>query len=344
MRILFNVGHPGQIHLFKNVIRILEKHGHDCKITAVDKEVSIALLDAYGFEYEIVGSAKPSLFSKATELLKIEYKLYRISRSFKPDILVGGVGNAYLAHLGKVIGKPSIIFDDTEHAKIERLLTDPFATVICTPSSFQKDLGRKQVRYNGYHELAYIHPNYFAPNPEVLNELGLKENDIFIILRFVSWDADHDFGHHGIQNKIEYVKELEKYGRVLITSEGKLDGMLEKYRIKASPEKLHDLLSYATLYVGDGATTAVEGAVLGTPSIYVSSLAGTMGNFIELEEKYRLLFNYEDCDEALNKAVELVQTSNIKNEWKKKRDQLFKEKIDVTAFMVKFVEEYHNHF
>ena len=338
------MGHPGQVHLFKNAIWALEKRGHDCKITTVDKEVSLNLLDAYGFEYDVVGSAKPTLFSKATELLKIEYNLYKIAKSFKPDILVGGVGNAYLAHLGKIISKPSIIFDDTEHAKIERLLTDPFATVICTPSCFQKDLGKKQVRYNGYHELAYIHPNYFTPNPEVLKELGLKENEIFIILRLVSWDANHDFGHHGIQNKIEYVKKLEKYGKVLITSENKLDNVLEKYRIKASPEKLHSLLYYASLYVGDGATTTVEAAILGTPSIYVSSLARTMGNFIELEDKYRLILSYENSDEALNKAVELLQMSNIKNEWKNKTEQLLKDKIDVTAFMVEVIENDSENF
>ena len=340
MRIFFNICHPGQVHLFKNAIWTLENRGHECKITAVDKEVSLNLLDAYGFEYDIVGSEKYSLFSKATEMIKIEYKLYEIARSFKPDVLVGGVGNVYSAHVGKLIGKPSIIFDDTEHSKIEHFLMDPFATVICTPSCYLINLGRKQVKYNGYHELAYLHPNNFTPNPEVLKELGLKEEDLFIILRFVSWNASHDIGHHGIRNKIEFVQELEKYGRVLITSESMLDDALDQYRIKVSPEKLHDLLYYASLCVGEGGTTAVESAILGTPSIYVSSLVGTMGNFIELEETYGLLFSYDQSDKALKKAIELVQNPNVKNDWEKKREQLLKDKVDVTSFIVKFVENY----
>lgn len=340
MRISFNICHPAQVHLFKYAIRNLEKKGHQCKITAVDKEVSLNLLDVYGFEYEVVGSEKDSLFSKATELIKIEYKLYGIVRLFKPDVMVGGVGNAYSAHVGKLIGKPSIIFDDTEHSKIEHFLMDPFATVICTPSCYILNLGRKQVKYNGYHQLAYLHPNHFTPNPETLKELGLKEDDVFIVLRFVSWTAGHDVGHHGIENKIEFVRELEKYGKVLITSERQLDAALEQYRIKVSPEKLHDLLYYASLCVGDGGTTAVESAILGTPSIYVSSLIGTMGNFIELETKYGLLLNYEDCDKALKKAIELIQNPEIKADWKKKREQLLKDKIDVTSFIVKFVENY----
>jgi len=38
----------------------------------------------------------------------------------------------------------------------------------------------------------------------------------------------HDVGQYGVQNKIALVKELEKYGRVFVTSEGKLDKELKK--------------------------------------------------------------------------------------------------------------------
>jgi predicted glycosyltransferase len=220
----------------------------------------------------------------------------------------------------------------------------PFTDVIFTPSCFKKDIGKKQIRYNGYHELAYLHPNYFTPNPAVLDEMGLSKEDTFIILRFVSWRASHDVGQHGIKNKIELVRELEKYGRVFITSEGKLEKDLEEYRIKVSPEKLHDLLYYASLYVGEGATMATESAVLGTPSIYISSLVGTMGNFIELEQKYGLIFNYNDSDKAIEKAVELIQKQELKEMWREKREKLLKDKIDVTAFMVWLIENYPESF
>lgn len=336
------MAHPGQVHLFKNAIRGLEKKGHECKITIVDKEVSLKLLDAYGFKYEVVGSAKSSMIAKATELIKIESKLLKICRSFKPDILVGGVGNAYVAHVGKMIRKPSIVFDDTEHAKLEHLLTDPFATIICTPSCFLKDLGKKQVRYNGYHELAYLHPNYFTPNPSVLDEIGLTEEDTFIILRFVSWNASHDVGQHGIRNKLQFVEELEKYGCVLITSEGMLEPELSKYRITVSPEKLHDLLYYSTLYIGEGATTASECAVLGTHAVYVNTLR--VGYTDEEEEKYDLVHNFSTSElieeEAFDTAFNLLNNSNLRQEGKKKRKKLLSEKIDVTAFMVDFIEQY----
>lgn len=344
MKIIVEIGHPAHVHHFKNMIWQLEKKGHQIQLCAIDKENSLDLLDIYGFNYKILGVNRgKGIASKIPLLIESELKMFKIAKEFKPDLFITRASPASI-HTSKLFRKTSISFSDTEHATLVASITFPFVDAIFTPSCYKRDLGKKHIRYNGYHELAYLHPNYFTPNPEVLNKLGLSEDDTFIILRFSSWGAHHDRGHHGIQNKIEFVKELEKYGRVLITSEDELDDTLEKYRIKVSPEKLHDLLYYASLYVGDGATTAVESAILGTPSIYVSSLVGTMGNFIELEEKYGLLFNYKDSDEALNKAVELLQKSGLKEEWKPKRERLLDDKIDVTAFMVKVVENYPHRF
>jgi uncharacterized protein len=340
MRVLFNIGHPAQVHLFKNLIWALEDRGHECKITVIDKDVSIYLLKKYGFHFEIVGSSGPSLLFKARELIKIESKLLRLSLSFKPDILVGGVGNAYVCHVGKLLQRPSIVFDDTEHAKLEHFLMDPFASVICTPSCYKKDLGEKQVRYNGYHELAYLHPDYFTPDRSALDELGLDRKDFLIVMRFVSWGASHDIGNSGIKNKKDLVKKLEKYGTVLITSEAKLDASLEKYKMKIPPERLHDLLYYATLYIGEGAKTASESAVLGTHAIYANTLRSGITD--EEENKYNLLFNINNGVRVENqisiKAKELLESNNLWHEGKTKREKLLAEKIDVTRFMVDFVE------
>lgn len=341
MKILFNIGHPAQVHLFKNLIQELERRGHQCKITTIAKDISLYLLDAYGFEYEVVGEGRPTLATKAMELMRVESRLYRTARSFRPDLLVGGVGNVYVAHVGKLLRKPSIVFDDTEHAKIDHRLMDTFADVICTPSCYRDEIGPKQIRYNGYHELAYLHPNRFTPNPAVLAELGLAEGDPFIIVRFVSWQASHDVGQHGIRDKVGLVKALEEYGRVLITSEGALPAELEEYQIRVSPEKLHDLLYYATLYVGDGGTTASEAAVLGTPAIFISTLY--CGYQLD-EEKYGLLYLFSDpvsgVKDGLRKAVALLSDPDLKKNAYLNRLKLLEDKIDVTEFMVWFVENY----
>ncbi|MCD4807641.1 MAG: DUF354 domain-containing protein [Methanococcoides sp.] len=339
MRVLIDIGHPAHVHFFKNTIFALKEKGHSVLVTALDKEVALDLLDKFDIDHIVVGKKGKPILNLLFEWAKRDYSILRIARKFDPDLLMG-ISNPCIAHSAWLLRKSSLIFDDTEHASFAHKVTYPFADHICTPSCFMNHVGPKQISYEGFHELAYLAPNYFTPDPEVLNGLGLKENDRFIILRFVSLGASHDVGHHGIQNKLEFVKELEKYVRVLITSEADLGSEFEKYKIKVSPDKFHDLLYYATLCIGDGGTTAAESAVLGTPSIYISSLVGTMGNFIELEEKYGLMFSFSSSNEGLKKAIELLQDPDLKEKGRQKRDDLLADKIDVTEFMVKYIETY----
>jgi uncharacterized protein len=157
-------------------------------------------------------------------------------------------------------------------------------------------------------------------------------------LRFVSWTASHDVGEHGVKNRIDLVNELEKYGKILISAEGKLEADLERYRVRISPEKMHDLLYYATLYIGEGATMASEAAVLGTHSILISTCAKHCGVFNDLN-KYNLLWFYDDEGGVIDKAKEILQ-NHPKEEGKRKREKLLEDKINVTAFMYWLIENY----
>jgi predicted glycosyltransferase len=346
MKIVVDIGHPAHVHLFKNFVWEMQKRGHELLITTSKKDVSIQLLDAYGFDYIHLGSYGFSIAKKIINIPIMDLRMYRAVKDFKPDIFVG-MAAVRTAHVSKLTGKTSITFQDTEpgiyHAKI---LCNLFTDAILTPSCFKKELGTKQIRYNGYHELAYLHPNYFKPNPAVLDELGLSRDDTFIILRFVAWRSPLEVGKRSTINKIALVRELEKYGRVFITSEGELENDLEKYKIKVPPEKLHDLLYYAKMLIGESQTMTTEAGVLGTPAVRCNSWVGEndMSNFIELEQKYALIFNFNDLNKALEKAVELIQNPNLKEEWRNKREVLLKDKIDVTPFMVWFIENYPDSF
>ena len=348
MKLLLDIGHPAHVHLFKNCIKNIENRSK-IKITARNKESTLDLLDAFDLEYEVRGEIKRGILYKGLGILATNYKLYKIAKKFDPDILVG-VHNPYIAHISKIIQKPSIIFTDTEDAKLANWLTFPFATTICTPSCFLKDLGKKHVRYNGYHELAYLHPNYFKPDPSVLDDLNLSKDDKFIVLRFISWSASHDIGLRGIKKASDMIKSLEVYGRIFITSERKLSPELEKYRITCSPEKIHSLLYYAQLYIGEGGTMATESAILGTPAIHIEAnskgvaTGNFSGNFLELRDKYDLLYFYPDQEQALEKAVKILEDKNSKREWQRKREKLLRDKIDVTAWMTDFIERYPESF
>ena len=110
-----------------------------------------------------------------------------------------------------------------------------------------------------------------------------------------------------------------------------------KYQINIPPETMHYVLAEADLFVGEGATMASECAMLGTPAIYINSLeAGTIND----QEKNGLLFHFRDFDGVLDKVSEILHNPNSKIEFKEKRDKLLKDKIDVTAFLIWFVENY----
>jgi uncharacterized protein len=105
---------------------------------------------------------------------------------------------------------------------------------------------------------------------------------------------------------------------------------------------MHDLLSYATLYIGEGATMASECAVLGTHAIYVNTLR--LGYIDEEGEKYGLVSILSDPEKmesgVLEKALELLREPDLHAIGKQKAQKLLKDKIDVTSFMIWFIENY----
>lgn len=337
MNILIDIGHPGHVHFFRHAAGVWAKRGHQVHFTARHKDVTLQLLQAYRLPYDCLSTAQSGIASLAFEMLEHQCKLTRIIRNFQPDVLLS-IGGTFMAHIAKLMKVPTIIFSDTEAASFSNRITFPFATYVCTPACFEQELGKKHIRYNGYQELAYLHPNQFKPDKQALQELGLQPGEKFFLIRFVSWGAAHDIGKGGFSDadKLELVQKLNRFGRVLISSEGELPQALQPFMVEINPSRMHDLLYYAHLYIGEGATMAAESAILGTPCIYVNPLrAGTIS---ELSDRYQLLEQFFLARPAIERAIQLAQTENIKSDQKKKLAILLEEKIDVTAWIIPLAE------
>jgi len=342
MRILIDIGHPAHVHYFKHFAWEMLKKGHHVFFTCRGKEFEIYLLNYYGFPFKSFGKKYLSITGKIWGMIEFDIKEFLVSIKFKPDIFLSA-GSIYAAHASWLTGKPHITLEDTFNFEQVRLYK-PFTKVILTGDYDHPALGAKEIRYKGYHELAYLHPNYFTPDPSILKELDIKESEKYVIIRFVSWHATHDFGHKGIsfENKLKAVKEFEKYAKVFISSESVLPSQLEPYRIKIAPPRMHDAMAFASLLFGESATMAEECAMLGVPAciIYKHKTYYTQ----HLGNDYNLLFNYtlEHSEQlkAIEKGEELLNTPNLKEQWQKKRQRMLADKIDVTAFLVWFVENY----
>lgn len=324
----------------------MKERGHEVLICAAEKDVALKLLAAYGFSYIQAGRSRRHYVAKIVELASTDYQVWRIAREFKPDIMTG-VGSITASHVSALFGKPFIAFDDNEFSKDQYYLYSPFANAVCTPFCFKRDLGKKQVRYNGYKELAYLHHKYFKPDPTILRELGLKKDDTFVILRFIARQSTYDIGRRGftVPAQLELVRRVERYARVFITSEAPLCEELKRYSMPVSPERLHDLLYYAAVVACDGGTTAAEAGVLGTPTVRYTNVTSNRcpGYLLSLEEE-GLIYSFTDLNQAISKVEEILANKNLSQEWRERRAELMNNRIDVTAFMTWFIESYPESF
>lgn len=342
MKILIDIGHPAHVHLFKQFAHLMIQNGHELLFTCREKEFEIFLLKKCGFNYKSFGKKYKSGFGKLWGLIEFDIKEFISGLRFRPDILLSH-GSMYAAHAACMLGKSHVSLEDTFNFEQVRLYK-PFTQAILTADYDHPLKSGKVINYAGYHELAYLHPNRFEPDITVLQELGVNINEKYVIIRFVSWNASHDFGHKGIssENKIKAINEFSKYARVFISSEDELPLELKKYQINIPPERMHDALAFASLVFGESFTMPAEAAVLGTPAILIHN---TMCYYLqELEQKYNLAYNFtesmSDQNFAIQKGVGLLQQTGLKEEWKKKKEKMLADKIDVTAFLVWFVQNY----
>ncbi|MEY7850991.1 DUF354 domain-containing protein [Natrarchaeobius sp. A-rgal3] len=337
MRVMITIQHPGHVHFFRYPIVELRDRGHEVSVFARENDVAIDLLEAYDVDHEVLAGEPGSLVSLAAVQATYETRLLRRARRIDPDV-IAAIGGVAAAHVSSVLRTKSVVFYDTEHATLIQRLGYPFADVICTPACYREEIGAKQVTYPGYHELAYLHPDRFEPDPAVLESAGLAPDDPFAVVRLSSWEASHDVGHGGFDDPNEVVDRLEDAGlAVLLSAEGEPPTALEDYQFSTPPDRIHDLLAYADVVLSEGATTAAEAAVLGTPAVYVNPLS--LGYTRELDEEYGLLFEHDGEDRhvrGLERAVSIVDRSD--DEWVQRRERLLDERIDVTNVVVRRIE------
>ena len=336
MRILVDITHPAHVHFFRNAIDIWRQHGHEIAVTARKKDITIALLNHFNISHSTLsemGKGKLSLFR---ELIQRDFRLWKFCRKFKPDVLTA-IAGVFASHVGKLINKPVIVWDDTEHAVISHKMTFPFVKAIYTPDCYIMDLGKKQEKYAGCHELAYLHPNRFTPDKNVLRKIGINPDEKYCVVRMVSWQAHHDVGQHGFEknSKVKFISEISKYAKVYITSEGPLPEELEQYRLKIPVHQIHHVMAFASLCITEGATMASESAILGVPAVYVNTLmAGTIREF----EKNKLIKHITDTEKAIGCSIEMLNSPTILEQCRSLVDRYLQNKIDVTQHVVDTIE------
>jgi predicted glycosyltransferase len=272
-RVLVDVGHPAHYHVFKHLARQAVAEGHEVRFTIREKDVTKALMDHDGVPYRSTGAPSKGI-RLLGEMVRRDVVLAREARRFKADYLLG-VCNMMVAQASRLAPGRSILLDDTEHQRLAQRLGYPFCHEYWTPTWYRHRFGRKQRRYRGYHEVAYLHPRLFTPDPEVARKAGVKPGRKNVVVRIVSWGAHHDVGVKGRLRHDQWIRivaSLSEVANVLVSAEGTLPPELASQAFKAHPSDMHHVLAACDLVLGEGATMVSEAAVLGVPAVYVNPL------------------------------------------------------------------------
>lgn len=346
MKILLYFAHPAQYLFLRETLKILKSKGHSIIVLIKTKDVLEELLINDGVSYINIlpvkrGNTKLSIF---LSLFKRVFRILPILVKNRPDLLIGT--DATIAQLGFLlqINRITIIEDDYDVITSLASITYPFTQTILCPTVC--DVGKwkhKKIGYNGYMKLGYLHPNGFKSEISIIKKYNI--NPKYILIRLSQLNAHHDFGIKGISNATltSIIDIVSKKGyQILISTEDPNPQHFTPYLLKINPNDLPHILSNATLLISDSQSMSVEAAMLGVPSIRYSSFVGRISVLEELEHTYGLTFGVKVNDDVylLSLLGKLLNNDSLKEEFQLKRHKMLSEKIDVTAFLVWFIENY----
>lgn len=346
MKVLFVVNHPVDPYVVFNCANAIIDQGGDVFFLIIEKESIIKdIIEANGFRNTVVGSSKQSFLGKLLNSLKIVPKIRSVVKSYKP-YLVFSPRTPYVSYALANIKTHLISWEDTETGTYSYNNSIWRIDSLLMPESYYLEKkSDKIIRFNGYKELAYLHPKIFHPNISIIENLGLKKSDKIVLMRFSALNAMHDKGLDSVavQNEtkiLEFIKHIEtEYdAKVFISmTERSLNDKFEKYCLKIQPSDYSHFLSYCSLYIGEGTTTASEAGVLGVPWVNIQQTK--RGYLIDQEQNYGLGMRINDLESAFEQA-ETYLKNDIRSEWKEKRDKMIKDKINVADFLTWFIMNY----
>ncbi len=340
MRILVDLLHPAHVHVFRILIAELQANGDDVLVTARDKDVTLGLLNEYGIDHRVISAQATGSIGLVTEWVGRSAKLSRIAHDFKPDVMIGIMGVS-IAPVGRLLRIPTLVFYDTEFATTTNRIVYPLAGAVITPDCYSAPVNGSHVTYPGYHELAYLHPDRFEPDPARVEAFGIDPQSTYSIIRFVSWEASHDRKEVALtlDQKRHLVDRLLLHGGVAISSESTLPADLRQYALSGPTSDVHHVLRYASVVVGESATMASEAAVLGTPAVYVATTS--RGYVDDLERRYGLVRHIDPSEFGFAvSATEDALTPASQRSAEQAHQHLLTDKIDVTSWMIDYLDRF----
>lgn len=367
MQILVQLSHPAHFHFYKVVAQNLINEGHKVLFVIKSKDILETLLQNAGLPYVNINqhAHRGSKLGILWDMLVREWRIIKLCRKHNIDLLTGSTPD--IAHAGWWMRKWRVNTGEDDAAVVPLFgkIAGHFIQTLVTPTTCDNGcMNNKSAKYPGYQELAYLHPNHFTASQEVVLSYGIDTAKPYFILRFASLNAHHDDGIKGINTEVaqNLINILSPHGQIYITSERPLEPQFEQYRIRINPLDMHDVMAFASLYIGDSQTMAAEAGVLGVPFVRFNDFVGRIGYLRELEDVYQLGYGIHastlTADSPIRRADASEQPSGVDALYEtvrtlvamsaeerqalyaQRRQTMLAEKIDCAKFLTWFIENY----
>lgn len=314
-KIWIDLDNTPHVPFFIPIIRELESRGHQVVITVRDAFQVCELADEKGLLYTKIGRHYgKNKFMKLFGLLWRSFQLTPFFLRQRPGIALSH-GSRSLFLLGNLLRTPTVLVIDYEHGKTIPSGHPRWSIVPEALSVNTLFTTRKRTRfYRGIKEDVYV-PR-FKPDPSLLKELGLHQNEIIVTVRppadeayYRNQKSDELFLElmsricqtPGIQavllprnkrQELEFRKDHPEWfadNKVIIPTQA-LDGL--------------NLIWYSDLVISGGGTMNREAAALGVPvySIFRGK-TGAVDLMLEQEGRLTMIHNPEE----IWKKIQFVQ-------------------------------------
>lgn len=280
-KILFDINHPCDINLFKNVIKQLNKETNiDISITYLLRNPVPVILKKELPEIKMKAIGKhrgtiPSIILEAN-IIKF-FRLFIYVLFNRPNFCIS-FGSFILGAVCKILRIENVQFYDDPENKKNKALQKITADQLYYPIFFNEP--GKIMKFNALKEWAYLSPEYFTPNSDSLKDFNVTPKR-YIFIREVSTKTTNYIGQES-NSLFKIAEAIPKSYKVLLSLEDKTKRSLyppEWIILKEPLEDIYSLMYYSALLISSGDSMAREGALLGVPSIYT-------GERIMLANKY----------------------------------------------------------
>lgn len=331
MRIAIDFVHPADVNFFKNAINLIIQNGDDVFLTVRSRGILVSILQKeIGMPINIIGNHQSSIIGKVVYTIIRDFNLLSFYKKNNIDISMGF--SPHTCRASKVLGIPSVVFDDDYVYKLTFTLQKLFATRLIIPKSIPA-FGKNIYKYNGFKELAYLHPLYYTSTHDILDEYGLKKNEYIFIREISGISLDY---RNAVSDLRFVIKELINEGFKIVLSledKSRKDLFSENCIILEEPVgDIYSLLKYSALTISAGDTMAREATLLGTPSIYTGGRVLPVDSvLIENRCMYKIdeLSNIVKTTRTIirndvKKDVGIIINHKIKHEWENTTEVILK--------------------